>query len=618
MIDPMAFLSPIFLYFIPLCLFPILWHLNRQRKIRQRKIASLYFVDQIYGAISRKLLFSNWLELLLEMLFIILLCLSFANPYLPDKNRNANDVYFILDNSPSSLNTLKKWVVQENVLNEFWSILNDKNIYFCDFAMISRNISPRKILDKREFIENIILMEMADSELNMAKFDDYIINWIKETLGQSTLVIISDFKENHFNKPTIIDDLKVHYYNIHPDLDNVFFSVFPPNKKLEFTGGPSDLKLITTITKPPKNISLEIIEGEKPLFLEEINLLSTREQINVPILFDKNGYHHLRVKMTYQDQLTGKEIIREDFVTFYVSSPLTIYIQSSSEYFSLFQKMFSFDIEKKNIKLINQKPLQENERFDIAIVTAYDNPMDLAWLRETPMVLFIPKEVELKTLNNFLQNELLMDVNLIERFWNEEHENAKPSPELTGPFELLKDVTDINKIILDGEVSIQSYDLPIINRKTGGSFLSLGEKVVLYGFDAESPNSSFLPSTTGLGFIYQSTLYLLSDFDIKNQFGKEYLSNETLIPIFLTEKDSFNIDGGIYSNENTFVNVHPKANEWNAEPVDLKKIFQRAIALNNQPTQTIMSDYFIFRWLLLLTMLCLGLLVFLFYFRYQF
>ena len=322
--------------------------------------------------------------------------------------------------------------------------------------------------------------------------------------------------------------------------------------------------------------------------------------------------------MTYKNNVTKKETVQEDFVSFFLAPHLKIYLKSSSEIFSFFEKMFSFDLELGKISLSQKRGKNKDEKPNIAIVTYYNDPYSLSWIENIPAILFVPKEVNVSTLNDFLESQS-MEVVTMHRVSPPMSDNTHSTIRSVLPptFELLRGLMNIDKISLANEISIQT-SLPSILRHNGASFLTLGNGLALYGFDVEDENTYFIQSAVGLGFVYQSLLYLLRPLNIKHRFSQSGFDEGVSVPLMLTEKDFFNQEGGVYSNEKDIFNVHPLLDEWNAEQADMKEIFNLTSSLSSVVegnVSQIKSDWLLWKWTLSLAILCLIALGTLFYFR---
>ena len=611
----MAFVSPFFLYALPLALLPVLWHFIIRRETGRDTIASLYFMEKIYGTRSRRLLFSNWLELFLEVLFISFLILSFAKPYF--QGQHPHRFYLCLDNSASSFETVKDRI-EAGLLDDFWATVDDSSqVFFFDLSFVGRDEPPREVGNKKEFLNAFFTSTSIEkSKVNMSHLDQYLADWVLAPSREGPLILISDLKKNHFNRASRLPNLRVHYYDIDSHRDQVTFSLRPSAKTLQFIGEEIDLTLLAQTTKHPRSVSLEILEDEESLFVEEITLRAAREKISLPLRFEEPGYHHLRVTLTYKNAVTKREVTQEDFYTLFIAEPIDLYLQSSKRTFFLLKKMFSLDVERGHINLGDKQTLYREAPPDVALVTSYQYPNALSWLSDTPLMLFVPKGVDIKALNDFLQYHFSVTFNVTHRlFSSASTDTSKVTANLPGAFELLNNVANINNLNLEGEINVQSLGGGVISRYNGGSFLTFDKKLVLYGFDAEAKDSQFLQSAVGLSFIYQSILHLLKPFAIQHIFSGDNLGEGVFTPVVLPAEDAFNQAGGVYSNIQTFLNVHPQLEEWNAPQADLKEVFALATSLNNQDLGIIKANYFIWQWALGLAGLCLGALAFLFYRR---
>jgi len=102
----MKFLHPEFLFGLFTLAIPIIIHLFNFRKAKVIYFSSTRFLENINQATSKKRLLKHYLVLASRLLFLTFLVLAFAQPYLPnaEKNPQAETVYIYLDNSASMTN----------------------------------------------------------------------------------------------------------------------------------------------------------------------------------------------------------------------------------------------------------------------------------------------------------------------------------------------------------------------------------------------------------------------------------------------------------------------------------------------------------------------------------
>ena len=270
----MFFLSPVFLYALPLCLLPLLWHLIVKKEIRTEKVASLYFMQKLYGTRSRKLIFSGWLELILEMLFILLIVISFAKPYLMSQGQKPNDIYLLLDTSPSSFDVVKEELTDGVLINSLWSELPaNSQVFFFDFSMMKKNKAPHPVVSQAELLNFFRSRTSIERKIiDMSVLDNYLMNWLGSDSYYSRLLIVSDLKKNHFNRPSVNKNLKVYYYDIDDKRDNVNFAISEPANTLLFVGEKIEVGLNIRTSNPSRNVTIEVIETEKNIQEKKVSI----------------------------------------------------------------------------------------------------------------------------------------------------------------------------------------------------------------------------------------------------------------------------------------------------------------------------------------------------------
>ncbi|MDA8031806.1 MAG: hypothetical protein MPK62_11915 [Alphaproteobacteria bacterium] len=139
---------------------------------------------------------------------------------------------------------------------------------------------------------------------------------------------------------------------------------------------------------------------------------------------------------------------------------------------------------------------------------------------------------------------------------------------------------------------------------------------MIFTFDGEADDLAFIGSATGLGFIYQAIYHLLNPRTISREIylgQKNPKEGENFTTILYPEQDTLNIYGGIYSNENKFLNLSPNLKEFHSTQIDFGKFFDTVIEL--KPLQNNWQSHLhLKRLCLLLAFICLALLFLIFYF----
>jgi len=102
----MSFVYPQFLFGLLALGIPIIIHLFNFRKARKIYFSSNQFLLNIKKATSTKLKLKHYLILLSRLLFIFFLVITFAQPFIPAKEKNiqSNQAIIYLDNSFSMSN----------------------------------------------------------------------------------------------------------------------------------------------------------------------------------------------------------------------------------------------------------------------------------------------------------------------------------------------------------------------------------------------------------------------------------------------------------------------------------------------------------------------------------
>ena len=202
----MRFLYPEFLFGLFVLAIPIIIHLFNFRKSKKIYFSSIRFLENIKKSTSQKLKLKHLLILFARLLFLLLLVLAFAQPYLPsaDKNPQVESVYIYLDNSYSMSNRVDGTITGLNqgmdYVNKILNLYPENTSYKFltnDFAPFSNTLKSKSEIEE-------LLTELRMSTISRTLPEAYA-RLKSHTLLQSEkgkdLFIISDFQKSTLGNP---------------------------------------------------------------------------------------------------------------------------------------------------------------------------------------------------------------------------------------------------------------------------------------------------------------------------------------------------------------------------------------------------------------------------------
>ena len=187
----MTFLSPGFLWFLPLVALPLLIHLLAKQKSKLIEFPSLKFLKMLEQDALRKFNIKQLILLIIRTLMILFIILAFARPNM-DLGSNWNlstqavDLIIVaLDNTASNQanfeNQTGRW------LQDFKSTLEESGskVYFCGLSELELSDDPETIISGYSDIYPEHFEARFEEQINLASFRNRSIIWIGD--GQDAI-----------------------------------------------------------------------------------------------------------------------------------------------------------------------------------------------------------------------------------------------------------------------------------------------------------------------------------------------------------------------------------------------------------------------------------------------
>ena len=200
----MQFTIPLFLFGICAIAIPILIHLFNFRRYKTTYFSNVKLLQEILKKTKRESQLQQLIVLLLRVLGIAALALAFAQPYLPNRQFEAQAgtiVSVFVDNSFS----MEAQTQQTSLLNEAVDAakkITDAFSYNDEFVLITNNFSAQEaqILNKDELLSRLDDIDITPKSKNLGQISHFNQNiTAKSQKAQKIAYYISDFQKSQFD-----------------------------------------------------------------------------------------------------------------------------------------------------------------------------------------------------------------------------------------------------------------------------------------------------------------------------------------------------------------------------------------------------------------------------------
>jgi hypothetical protein len=195
----MNFVYPQFLFGLFALGIPIIIHLFNFRRAKKIYFSNNVFLQQVKKASSTRLKIKHYLILLSRLLFIAFLVFTFAQPFIPakEKNLNTNQVVIYLDNSYSMSNYVDENLTGfESAISHIQSVME---LYpeSTNILLITNDFAPYSNVpkSKNELLELITEISMSGISRSVEAINDRIQRSLT-TFNGADIYWISDFQKS--------------------------------------------------------------------------------------------------------------------------------------------------------------------------------------------------------------------------------------------------------------------------------------------------------------------------------------------------------------------------------------------------------------------------------------
>ena len=566
----MVFQYPSVLFLMPIALLPLIWHWWRQKSTisQNLELPSLFFIDQIKKKYLYQTKIQHWLELLLEILFILILVIYMANPQSKmllsssSKQFNSlNKMIIFIDNTPSMDFVLKD--KKSSFYEKIKQTLNQvKKLSFDQYYFITVNNikeqNPPELIENPEYALdqiNQLRFEYSDFKINeiMLYLDTYIPSW----RNNANILMITDLKNNHYSKEDFLWE-KAHIITPLETKTIPHFEILFTNEYLKFSQQSIQQKVNLIFPDSIKKANFSIYQispfysknGTNQDKLDSHSLIyqqfwnqNDSTEFSFDLSFNSDGFHFFYYKLNYK--LQGIESSYHYLQAIFVSSPISLVVFSDNSYEKESKLIDIMTKEDQNKGFIHyhwhtNNSLKLDSYFKgkdtklMVIGLSYPNVESFTQLIKSEHgIYFLTDNLNIPSIDTTIYYHLewpwhavdrkkLINQNLqfIHRSFSPIFENIFFPKTTTFNidnsdlvlFEPLKsiqfDLDSISSIKDNSKVSIQGYWRDKKNQINTPFFFTSQNKTVLFPFDSRIEFSKFWTSSFSLPLFYQSLLYL--------------------------------------------------------------------------------------------------------------
>jgi len=195
----MSFVYPQFLFGLLALGIPIIIHLFNFRRAKKIYFSNNLFLQQVKKASSTKLKIKHYLILLSRLMFILFLVFTFAQPFIPakEKNMNTNQIFIYLDNSNSMSNYVDENLTGFEAAIAYVQVILDLYPQNTNVSLITNDFAPFSNAPKSKNEISELITEINLSGISRS-LEDILDRMDNLTISGTTSDIywLSDFQKS--------------------------------------------------------------------------------------------------------------------------------------------------------------------------------------------------------------------------------------------------------------------------------------------------------------------------------------------------------------------------------------------------------------------------------------
>jgi len=597
----LTFLNPGYLYALPLVCLPLILHLLVRKSLVQVILPSVFFLEKIQSSMRKRFMLSRIAEMLLEMCFIALIILAFANPVPPKKSLSFTRLCAFIDNSPSQFTSESRFTA-DFITQWFNTHYAQKELYVFDIRSVAEGIPPLRIESPNHLNSYLADIPQFNGSFLFKDLFSYFQSHSEFLFeAQSLTLISSDFADNHFTDTASWDGPRLAVFQ-QPAGPKVTVHIPDPGGRLVFSGDRPEIQLLFTKGAPGGTLSntyslrISFLQNAHPSSSSSSS--SSAAAAAAPSSsssaflsaenYDKNDFKVIYQKNTYTDETRvtallnalrpGLNIFKAEMLTsngtlmdreyFTLSAiprfSLHIYTgksEAASEIMELFSAVFQYDIQADNIRLSG-----DPEGADVIIAAGFNTSAEIDFLKNKKALLFMPSGYDRRlwdSMFSMLGSELSV-------FREIRHRAGLPltlakSTVFSGYFSIFSQFLLWKDLTFSSYYQIQGF-IPsdTVFFFTDGTPMLLREKNrFIFNFDPDPEKNNFLTSSVCVPVIMQTIAALFSF-----PGGTEHTSQEQMpAPPAIYFADTFP--------------GHSGQSRWYVQDTDIRQIINTGVKLDS-------------------------------------
>ncbi|MFA7576516.1 MAG: BatA domain-containing protein [Candidatus Muiribacteriota bacterium] len=400
----MNFLYENFLYYLILCLIPVLFYILRKPDVPVILIPTIQFIKK--AGSKRKKIFNirQFIMLLLRIFSIVFFVLAISSPVFRSMFFHGNSmVYIVVDNSLSVNSKFENVEEYKKYINQFIDNMNIKNTVFVFRNSIDYSFSLNRDLSRIEFVECYFSLKEAVEYL-YTRYEN-----------AENIIVVSDMQQSIFSglNQNILD--RINFVKIKSqNRSNIFI------KKIEYNRSSfinNIEKIIVEIEHSgEKNIATGKISLFKENTLTDYKLITVENNKNVVVEFETDrlstGFNNFRI------EIEGDDFIQDNihYCAIYARDKINIlYTGSTVNSYLRRALFFNETISPFYLSQINRASVESADFIIVDDISDIENEIDkLKKAIETEKTILIFLNEDRKKFNNYLFDNGISPVKLVD------------------------------------------------------------------------------------------------------------------------------------------------------------------------------------------------------------
>ncbi|HMB01704.1 MAG TPA: BatA domain-containing protein [Spirochaetota bacterium] len=562
----MIFLYPYFLYFLPLGLVPLIWHLINLRTRRTVIVPSNFFVQQLRRNQRRRFWVSDWLELMLEMLFIFMLIFLFSSPRTPAHVKSGGDIYVFIDNTASiyekyNINAAEEY--KQKVFALYNSLEQTQRLFLFNVNMVKNSSQPVMIENKKELNRFFQEQLIYNTGFQLKELKEYIdFNKALFYDPDTRLILLSDFSRELFQKKFYIKGKKIYLYDNHYR-ENYMVNVNSGfANKIFFINNnvPFKARLLHKGVYCENRISL--FKGKDRVFIKSYAVSDDREiNIDTSLKFKKPGLHI--ITMVIENEIRRTKYYYPVFISDQIN--IAFLHNRKPAYIPFFKALLQEDIKKGNISI-------KNKDIDFVISSGSPLPDNLRPGEGKKNIVFLYPDQDIKILNDTLNYKYGIPVR-IKSSVDQARTFVKAEQYFDGVYSIFNRGKNLEHIYVKRYYRIQNRTgdtnmQTVVRLANNDPFFIKGRDFILFPFDPALDNCNLFLTGSAVSLILQIFLDMQWRQQLWPVSPARAAYQKGIYPAMQNYAEQYLFPYGVYTNRQQVFLCNPAAEKYLQDTFD--------------------------------------------------